>query len=141
MRVAIIDLRTGQPINLGIAGQDANGLYEVRSVEVVGGSGGPPTVTVDGGSIWIFPSIEASVSAVNLIEGESSSFTLTLGSQPSANVQVNMAIGEGATLDKTRVNFRTDNWATPRTVIITGVDDAFVDGNQTAALTFSVTSA
>ncbi len=144
VRVAIIDQRTGAPINLGIAGQDSLGLYEVGTVEVTNGGGGSPvpqTVSVDAGFYEVIPaSIDVSVSNVNIAEGETSSFTLTLGSQPTANVRVNMSIGEGATLDKNRVTFRTDNWETPRTVIISGTDDDNVDGSQSAALTFNVSS-
>lgn len=59
-------------------------------------------------------------------------FSLTLQSQPTADVQVGVAssdLTEGTVLP-VMLNFTTGDWNAPHTVTVTGVDDALLDGNQ-----------
>ncbi|MFA5374661.1 MAG: hypothetical protein WC455_02740 [Dehalococcoidia bacterium] len=63
--------------------------------------------------------------------GGTANFTIVLNTQPTANVVINLSssdTGEG-TISLSSVTFNTSNWSTPRTVTITGVNDALVDGN------------
>jgi len=68
--------------------------------------------------------------------GGSASFQVRLSTQPSAEVSValtNPDVSEFL-LDRSEVRFAPADWATPRAVTITGVDDAIVDGNITGTI-------
>ncbi|HND55657.1 MAG TPA: hypothetical protein PLV92_24750, partial [Pirellulaceae bacterium] len=63
--------------------------------------------------------------------GGQASFTVVLTSQPTANVTIGLVssnLSEGH-VSPTSVEFTSTNWQTPQTVVVTGVDDAVVDGN------------
>jgi len=70
--------------------------------------------------------------------GVSSTFTIKLNSQPSGNVVIDFAVTDTteARLSHSRQTFGTTNWATVRTIKVTGLDDTLNDGNQP----FNVTS-
>ncbi len=62
--------------------------------------------------------------------GGTTTFSIVLNSQPSANVTVNLTssdITEGSVIGS--VTFTTLNWNIPQLVTVTGVDDATADGN------------
>ncbi|MBV9493288.1 MAG: DUF11 domain-containing protein, partial [Acidobacteria bacterium] len=62
--------------------------------------------------------------------GSSASFTVALASQPSANVTIPLAssdLSEG-TIAISSLTFTPANWNVPRTVTVTGANDALVDG-------------
>lgn len=77
-------------------------------------------------------------------DGSQDSFTVVLNSEPTANVSFNLTssdTGEG-TVSPGSLTFTAANWDTPRTVTLTGVNDAIDDGDQpytinTAAATSS----
>lgn len=76
-----------------------------------------------------------SVSAVQGMTGENgatASFTVALNSQPTADVTIPLASSNRAegTLSITRVVFTKSDYASPKTVTVTGADDDFADGNQ-----------
>jgi large repetitive protein len=65
-------------------------------------------------------------------DGTSASFTVVLDSQPTADVTVPVRstnTKEG-TVNPASVTFTAANWRSPRTITITGVDDAGADGAQ-----------
>jgi len=71
--------------------------------------------------------------------GTTSTFTIKLNSQPTADVTVGISSGdtsEGTVLPAS-VTFTAINWSTPQTITITGVDDAVADGNQTYQIILS----
>ncbi|MGK5094210.1 hypothetical protein WDW89_19620 [Deltaproteobacteria bacterium TL4] len=64
--------------------------------------------------------------------GQTASFTVQIHSQPTADVIVPLASdnqAEGIILQK-ELRFTPDNWETPQTATVQGVDDAAADGNQ-----------
>lgn len=64
-------------------------------------------------------------------EGRAVSFTVSLASQPLANVVINLAstdTGEG-TVSPASLTFTAGNWNTPRTVTVTGQPDSTEDGD------------
>ena len=70
-----------------------------------------------------------SVSAATTLtvdEGSSEVYTLALDNQPSGNVTITPASGDSdaVSLSPASLTFTTTNWDTPRTVTVTGVDDA-----------------
>lgn len=88
------------------------------------------------------PAVVATPTAVNVAEGGSTTFALTLSTQPSASVTVTTArtagdtdltVGTGATR-----TFTTANWNTPQTVQLSAAEDAD-SANGTATFTASAT--
>ncbi len=65
--------------------------------------------------------------------GGTASFTVVLDSQPTSDVTIPVAssnTGEGI-VSTSSLTFTAANWNIPQTVTVTGVDDQFVDGDQT----------
>jgi hypothetical protein len=63
--------------------------------------------------------------------GGADSFTVNLLSAPTANVTIGLSSSDTTegTVEPTSLTFTPANWAVPRTVTVTGVDDALADGN------------
>lgn len=77
------------------------------------------------------------VSGMATEAGGTATFTVRLRTQPTADVTIPVVssdLTEGTT-DVTQLVFTTANWATPQTVTVTGVDDAYDDGNVTYPVT------
>lgn len=86
-----------------------------------GGGGGTGTVVVTAGS-----------NLLTTESGGSASFTVALSVQPTADVTINLSssnINEGNASTSTLV-FTPQNWSQAQTVVVTGVDDLILDGNQ-----------
>jgi len=67
--------------------------------------------------------------------GTTSSFTMVLNAQPSANVDIHVSSSNPAEGDiivpaSGDLTFTSANWSTPQTVTVMGMDDSSVDGNQ-----------
>ena len=74
-------------------------------------------------------------------DGTTATFQVRLATAPANEVTVTPSssdMGEGTVSGA--LTFTTTNWNTARTVTVTGVDDADVDGEQTFSITFSVES-
>lgn len=72
-------------------------------------------------------------------EGGTANFTVRLNSAPTANVVLSLSSddeGEG-TVAPASLTFTSENWNAPRTVTVTGVDDAIIDGDQAYLINFS----
>jgi hypothetical protein len=69
-------------------------------------------------------------------------FTVVLDKAPTADVTLNLASGNPAEamIDKTSLTFTAENFDTPQTVTITGVDDAAADGHATVSIDFSAST-
>lgn len=74
--------------------------------------------------------------------GSTTSFTVVLTSQPTANVTTMLASSDTTegTVSPASLTFTMSNWATPQTVVITGVDDSLADGSVPYVITTSATS-
>ncbi|WP_417748223.1 Calx-beta domain-containing protein [Rosistilla oblonga] len=75
--------------------------------------------------------ISAPSSSTTGEDGTSVTFTVVLDQQPTDNVTIDLSssdLGE-ATIDLTSLTFTGQNWDTPQTVTVTGVDDFVDDGN------------
>ena len=75
-------------------------------------------------------------------DGTTATFQVRLAAAPANEVTVTPSssdTGEGTVSGA--LTFTTTNWNTARTVTVTGVDDADVDGEQTFSITFRVESA
>ncbi|MBL6740142.1 MAG: DUF4347 domain-containing protein, partial [Synechococcus sp. BS301-5m-G54] len=74
--------------------------------------------------------------------GSTSTFSVVLDTAPSANVTVTITglkTQEGS-LDTNTLTFTPANWDTPQTVTVTGVDDAFANGDYTYSLIASASN-
>ena len=83
-----------------------------------------PGITVNAGSSMLVTE-----------SGTTSSFTIVLMAQPSADVIIslsssNPAEGEVIVPASGDLTFTSANWSTPQTVTVMGLDDSIVDGNQ-----------
>lgn len=63
--------------------------------------------------------------------GATTSFSVRLGSQPSANVSISLMSSNTAegTITLSSLTFTSGNWNVPQSVVVTGVNDTRVDGN------------
>ncbi len=73
-------------------------------------------------------------------DGTSDTFTVVLNKLPAGDVVISIESADTgeATLSPATLTFTVDNWSTPQTVTVSGVDDTVVDGEQSTALTVSV---
>ena len=64
-------------------------------------------------------------------DGDTSTFSVQLSSQPTADVIISFASDNPAegTVNNPNVTFTSANWDTPQDVTVTGVDDALADGD------------
>jgi hypothetical protein len=62
--------------------------------------------------------------------GATASFTVRLDAAPTANVTLALASTDAseAKISKTSLTFTPADWATPQTVVVTGINDSIVDG-------------
>ncbi|MBK8171024.1 MAG: hypothetical protein IPK60_11865 [Sandaracinaceae bacterium] len=99
------------------------------------------TLTVndnDAASIVVTPTSGLSVTEA----GSTATFTIVLGSQPTADVSVTLLSGdatEGSVMPSS-VSFNETNWNVPQTVTVAGVDDSAVDGSVMYSITTSSAS-
>ncbi|MDH5693668.1 MAG: hypothetical protein OEZ47_11240 [Gammaproteobacteria bacterium] len=76
-----------------------------------------------------------------IAEKGTKSYTVSLKTQPSADVTVNIANDGKVSTDKTSLTFTSANWNTAQTVVITAVNNTTVDPAVTTVLTHSFSSA
>ena len=72
-------------------------------------------------------------------EGQSTNITTVLNQQPTSDVRFPLAVTVGAgqiQLNRTEVVFTPANWNVPQTVVVTGINDNLVDGDQPFTIAF-----
>ena len=72
--------------------------------------------------------------------GGEDSYTLVLATQPTADVVIDLTVGEQITTDKTSITFTPNNWDTPQTIIVTADNDPVTEGEHNSAISHSITS-
>ena len=95
------------------------------------------------------PSVTVTESGGNTSVAEGSTtadtYTVVLGSQPTANVTVTAAVTDGrATVNgaaSAALVFTPTNWNVPKTVTVRAVDDAVIEGPHTSVITHTATGA
>ena len=89
------------------------------------------------------PGLDLSDSSLTVAEGATSSFTIALNTQPTADVTVSVTSGDSSevSLSSGSVVFTSVDWNTPKTIIVTGVADTLVDGDQSYSIDLSASSA
>ena len=85
------------------------------------------TITQSGGSTSVAES------------GTTDTFTVVLNAQPSSDVVLQFVSGDtGEATVTSLLTFTSGNWNSAQTVTVTGVDEEFVDLNQTSTITASI---
>jgi hypothetical protein len=72
--------------------------------------------------------------------GTTDSFTVVLTTDPATDVDISVVSADPgeATVSAAELAFTTDNWNTPQTITVTGINDGAVDGDITHNITLSV---
>ena len=115
-------------VNTGSTADSAYDALSSQSVTVT-------TVDDDG------PGFTISTTAVTVSEaGTTATITIELDSQPTSDVVISITSADTgeATLGSAQVTFTSSNWNTQQNVLVTGVDETTVDGDQSTAVTFAV---
>ncbi len=97
------------------------------------------TTNIDNDSAGITP---PSISSFTTEDGGSATFAVKLNSQPVAEVTIGISssnLAEGIVSPSTLI-FTEQNWNAGQEVVVTGVDDDMVDGNQDYTVILSVAS-
>ncbi|AFZ23572.1 hypothetical protein Cylst_1281 [Cylindrospermum stagnale PCC 7417] len=79
-------------------------------------------------------------SNASVIEGNTTAYSITLNSQPRADVTIQLNSGDQLTTDKTTLTFTAANWNVAQIVNVTAVDDAVAQGTRTVQLLGTATS-
>jgi len=76
-------------------------------------------------------------------EGGTTTVTVVLNTQPTSDVFVSATSSDTgeATVSPAQLTFTAANWDTAQEVVVTGITDGIVDGDQTATVTISVVDA
>lgn len=96
-----------------------------------------PGITLDGD----FAGFALSKNSATVAEsGTQDTFTVRLTGRPNSNVTLNITSSDTGevTVAPTSLTFTPADWDSPQTVILTGVDDFVIDGNQTKLVKVSV---
>ncbi|MBF2760473.1 MAG: hypothetical protein ISN28_09425, partial [Ectothiorhodospiraceae bacterium AqS1] len=136
---------TAQTVTVNGA-DDADGFNDSATLQVKATGGGYDSVTAEEVVVTVRDNDPlgktVSVSTLTVEEGSSSTFTVELDTQPSANVTVNITqtgtTNADVTVSPTSLIFTTGNWDTAQTVTVNGADDT--DGfNDSATLQVKAT--
>jgi hypothetical protein len=74
--------------------------------------------------------VNVSPKSFDLTEGSSGPFSVSLTSQPTADVVINLSTSSQCTLNPTSLTFTADDWETAKDVQVTAVDDDVFEGNH-----------
>lgn len=122
------DGATEVPIHLGpIVGNDTTG-YAGRHIPSV------LVANIDNDSAGV---LTGPVTGTATESGGRATFTVMLASRPTGDVTIPIGSGDPGelTVSPASLLFTPQNWAAPRTITVTGVDDATADGAQSVAIT------
>ncbi len=100
------------------------------------------TVTVEAVTAPGLLIVESNGSTVVSESGMSDTISVSLSSQPTAEVTVTVsASDEGeVTVTPSQLVFTPDNWSVSQTVSLSGLNDGQIDGSQSTAVSFSIAS-
>jgi len=72
--------------------------------------------------------------------GNTDTYTLTLGTQPTIDVTINMPASEQTTVNPSNLTFTSENWNEPQTVTVTAIDDSIAEDSHNDGITHSISS-
>lgn len=79
--------------------------------------------------------------SIEITEGESDTYSLTLTRRPSADVTITIEADNQSITSPASVTFTPDNWNIPQNVVVAAVSDQVVEGNHTSSIIHTATSA
>ncbi len=79
--------------------------------------------------------------STTITEGESVGLDVSLKTEPSADVVVNLSADSQLNLSTNTLTFTNSNWNTAQTITITSIDDEEVEGDHSGILSFTLSSA
>ncbi len=102
-------------------------------------------MTVESNSFTITPppsiNLAQSDTSITITEsGATDTYTLALGTQPTADVVVSVMGTDQIAVSPSTLTFTPQNWDVPQTVTVSAVDDSMVEGDHTAVITHSAVS-
>jgi len=84
---------------------------------------------------------ESDTSTIVTESGATDTYTLTLGTQPTADVVVSVTGTDQIMVSPVALTFTQQNWDVPQTVTVSAVDDSVVEGDHAPVITHSAVSA
>ncbi len=91
----------------------------------------------------VHPDIKMSASVTTVHEaGKASIVTFSLSMAPTSAVTITAAVSDETeiALDKLSITFTPDNWETPQTFLVSGINDGVRDGDTQSEISFTVTT-
>jgi hypothetical protein len=92
-----------------------------------------------------FPGVQAGSNSATVVAetGTTGMVELRLGTQPTGNVVVDLAVNDAteASIDVAQLTFTNADWNVPQTVTVTGMDDVLDDGDINLALVATMNAA
>ncbi len=124
--------------NASGTGSPYDSVDSTRGGYTVYGSLGQYTIT---GSA-ILPGVNITeVGGTNVTEGGATdTYTIKLGTAPTANVTVSISPNAQVTTSVSSVTFTTTDWNTPKIVTVTAFNDSLIEGDHTGIITHAATS-
>ncbi len=141
-----------QVLNTTIAGVQAYPAVEKRAdggfVVVWEGNGFQGDTQGINARVWSgvsFPGVQAGTNTATVVDetGTTGVVELRLGTQPTGNVVVDLAVSDAteASSDIAQMTFTTTDWNVPQVVTVTGLDDALDDGDINLSLVATMNAA
>ncbi len=85
--------------------------------------------------------VTQSAGTTDVTEGAATdTYTIVLNTEPTADINIVLTPDADSTVSTSSIRFNVANWNVARTVTVTAVDDAFVEGAHTSTITHSATS-
>ena len=119
------------------------------TLAIVDGSSAAEYASVASGSVAVITTDNDSAGmgvvplASSTAEGGTTTVTVVLNTQPTSDVVISATSSDTgeATVSPAQLTFTAANWDTAQEVVVTGITDGIVDGDQTATVTISVVDA
>ena len=136
--VGAIDPFTGVAALSGYTIASGTNLFTIEVTSPDESASTTYTLTVTTEEIGIFPSVDS----ITVAEGATTTFTISLNAQPTADVTVTPSASDARQVifRPASLSFSTSTWNTPQTVTVVGIYDAFTDGTRAPTLTLTASS-
>lgn len=117
----------GNPTNcVGICASDVSAYIYEKFIQGAGGNNNPPPPPTPAINVNPTSGLTTTEAAAGM-----ASFTVLLNTQPTVDVVIGLSSSDTTegSVNPAMLTFTTLDWDQPQTVMITGVDDALLDGN------------
>ena len=142
-----VQLQSGGAIAQALQGQyTVNGVQLSPVVTLAATASGYDAFTADFLDLTVTTPtvvIQPTNDTIEVAEGSltGDTYSIFLSAPPTADVTVTLSSNSDVTFDQTQVVFTPDNWDVPQLISLVAVDDSLNEGDETIAITHSVSSA